>query len=25
LIIDHGGSIYVPKEKQKFFNNYFKE
>ncbi len=25
LIIDHGGSIYVPKEKQKFFKNYFKE
>jgi peptide deformylase len=25
LIIDHGGSIYVPREKQKFFNDYFKE
>ena len=25
LIIDHGGSIFVPKEKQKFFNDYFKE
>ncbi len=25
LIIDHGGSVYVPKEKQKFFNEYFKE
>lgn len=25
LIIDHGGSVYVPKEKQKFFNDYFKE
>ncbi|MBN2255381.1 MAG: peptide deformylase [Deltaproteobacteria bacterium] len=25
LIIDHDGSIYVPRERQKFFNDYFKE